>query len=139
VGESLSLFAIHGLMSTNPEAVVGGIVSAALMGFKVYVTAAAAEKLGPYFEELGIELREVPGGAIAEDSYILISLDGQTVTVKVVDGGREHARSFRLEKFTAALEAYIEKKRGAKEKPKLFEFVVPEELKRRLYKPGGGG
>jgi len=138
VGESLSLSSISGLMSTNPEALVGGIVNAALMGFKVYVNAGALERLKPYFDELGIEAREVPGGVIMEASYILISLEGQSVVVKVVDGGKEHTRTFRLEKIVAALESYIEKRRGAKERPKLYELLVSEDLKRKLSKLGGG-
>ena len=138
MSESLSLSAIPGLMSTNPEAVVNGIINASLKGIKVYLTAAALEKLKPYFDKLGVKVREATVN-LESGNYILLALEGVRLRVEVHENGKVHTRNFRIDVFISALERYIEKRRGAKEGVKLYELLISEDLKEKLMKLKGEG
>ena len=133
MGESLALSAIPGLMSASPEEFIAGMLRAALMGYKVYMTAGAVEKLKPYLDELGIEVREV-SGEIREDNYILIVLEGIKIRAVIREGDKEYVRVFQTNAFIKALESFIEKRRGAKEGVRLYELIISKELRDYLLR-----
>jgi len=127
LGELLALSAVPGLMSGSPEDFIAGVLRAALMGYKVYMTAGAVERFKPYLDALGIEVREV-AGEIRDDAYILIALEGIRVRAVIRESDREHVRAFHISAFIKAMESFIEKRRGAKEGPRLYELVISREL-----------
>jgi hypothetical protein len=136
MSESVSLLSIPGLTSTNPEGVINGIITATLKGVKVYLTASALAKLKPYFDKLGVKVREATVN-LESENYILLSLEGARIKVEIHDNGKVHSRSFRTDVFISALERYIEKRKGANEGVKLYELLISEDLKEKLMKLKG--
>ncbi len=134
MSESMSLMSIPGLSATNPEGVVSGIITASLKGVKVYLTSAALNKLKPYFDKLGVKVREATVNLRTADNFILLTLEGIRLRIEVHEGDRIVTRNFKLDKFISALERYIEKRKGASEGVKLYELLISEELKEKLLK-----
>lgn len=133
MSENLTLMAIPGLASTNPESVVNGIITASMKGAKVFLTADALAKLKTYFDKLGINVKEAEANLESED-YILLAVDGARLRVEIHENGRVSIKNFKLDVFISALERYIEKRKGAKEETKLYELLISEDLKEKLMK-----
>jgi len=135
MSETISLASIPGLMSSNPEAVLNGIIEAALKGIKVYLTSYTVDKLKTYFDKLGIEVKEARNPE--SDSYILLALEGAKLRVEIHENGKiTSSKNFKLEVFISALENYIEKRKGSSEGTRLYEFKISKELLERLKGEG---
>lgn len=125
---------IPGLSASSPEAMINGIITASMRGVKVYLTSSALNKLKPYFDKLGVKVREATVNLQTTNNFILMTLEGIRLRVEIHDGERIVTRNFKVDKFISALERYIEKRRGASEGVKLYELLISEELKEKLMK-----
>jgi len=127
---TVSLAQIPGLASTSPHEFVEGLIAAAMKGVKIYLTSAAYSRLKAYFDEVGIRVKEAD--VREDDNFIIIKLDKFRITVELHEGGTVETRTFSLSAFVKALKDYTEKRRGTKGASKVYELIVPEELREIL-------
>lgn len=127
---SVSLISqIPALSSNSLQDFVGGLITAATRGVRVFISSAVYSKLKTLFNELGIQVREVQG-SIPADTYILVKSAGIKVKMEVYEGGRRvNSITTNMRALEKALKEYIEKKKGGNsESPAFFELILPKEL-----------
>ena len=122
---------IPSLGSGNLSEFISGMIQAALKGIKILITSDVYEKLSKLFEELGITVKEVPSDALSQlDTYILIRRTGGIrVKLEVYEAGKMvNSIATTLSALERALKSMIEKQKGPKEAPRLYEVVLPRDL-----------
>jgi len=137
---SMSLLNIPGIMSGNPDAFVNALFMAAARGVRIFISAAALEKLRSVLDELGVKY--VRADTLpSKGSYIFIdakdSDDESRIYIAIHDNNTVRTRTFKLSVFIAALKRMKQKLNiSSPAETTTYELLLPEDIKNKLLQLG---